>query len=177
MNATLEQKQNETRAPLRERILRELAIHQNRHSGALVTDQDLALADLTQSVGFVAGTVIWNNSPATQEKFPLKSHLQQIAAFAIGWAESFGGLPVFSLVEAERERQHRMFLAGKHSFNCCFPHIEPKRKARILVEEIGEVANAIDEVECDRMNECHIKEELVHVAAVAVAWLESLEAA
>ena len=51
------------------------------------------------------------------------------------------------------------------------------RKFRILAEEIGEVANALDRLEMINCmtNQKHLREELVQVAAVAVAWLEALE--
>lgn len=46
----------------------------------------------------------------------------------------------------------------------------PDRWNTILVEEVGEVSNAINEKDWD-----NLKKELVQVAAVAVAWLESIE--
>jgi NTP pyrophosphatase (non-canonical NTP hydrolase) len=44
------------------------------------------------------------------------------------------------------------------------------KKVSILLEEVGEVANAVLELDWD-----NLEKELVQVAAVAVAWLESFE--
>jgi NTP pyrophosphatase (non-canonical NTP hydrolase) len=72
--------------------------------------------------------------------------------------------------------------AGKFTFTCASPVACDNRKLRVLVEEVGEVAEAIDHLEqLNRTSKAaakqrdHLREELVQVAAVAVAWLESLE--
>ena len=71
-------------------------------------------------------------------------------------------------VAAERLRQEGLKASGKFTATCA-DDIPAASKLAILVEEVGEVARAI----CDRDPE-HMREELVQVAAVAVAWVEAL---
>jgi NTP pyrophosphatase (non-canonical NTP hydrolase) len=59
-----------------------------------------------------------------------------------------------------RERKRQDILHPNNKKGLYFP---------ILVEEVGEVAIALQYKDKD-----NLKEELVHVAAVAVRWLESL---
>ena len=72
--------------------------------------------------------------------------------------------PIILNIEEERERQDEKWgwpnggLAGQ----------DPYKKLAILAEEFGEVANALLEEDYENM-----KVELVQVAAVCVAWLES----
>jgi hypothetical protein len=93
-------------------------------------------------------------------------------------------MDVMARVTKERIRQQELFLAGKLSFTCASHTADDNRKLRVLVEEVGEVAEAIDLLEAAesrgdgaasalRREELHA--ELVQVATVAVAWLESLE--
>lgn len=74
---------------------------------------------------------------------------------------SLGDDSVLKDVKAERVRQN--ILWGRQDHN-------PDRWLTILVEEVGEVAKAIQEG--DKKN---YREELVQVAAVAVAAIESLD--
>lgn len=74
---------------------------------------------------------------------------------------------IYTHIDRERERQ-----------NTNFPHQTPQHLTdtphlcmSVLTEEVGEVARAI--LNNDRVN---LHDELVQVAAVAVAWLEGLEA-
>lgn len=91
-------------------------------------------------------------------------------------------LNVFARVAAERSRQKQLFACGKISFDCASVIPDPNRKLRVLIEEIGEVAQELDRLEGlrDRRGQKFVMEdlqtELTQVAAVAVAWLESLEA-
>ncbi|WP_306010484.1 hypothetical protein [Bacillus sp. MMSF_3328] len=61
-------------------------------------------------------------------------------------------------IAAERERQEELH-PNVHSE----PHL-----LAVLMEEVGEVAKALQE-------DSNITEELIHVAAVAVRWLETRE--
>ena len=70
---------------------------------------------------------------------------------------------IFSLVSSERIRQDKIH--GDGSMARCAQDL----KLAIITEELGEVARAI--IECDAAN---LREELVQVAACAVAWLESM---
>ena len=88
-------------------------------------------------------------------------------------------MEVMARVAQERVRQNQLFAEGKIPFNCASRIADRNRKLRVLVEEVGEVAEAIDQCELNpealRRRE-HLRDELVQVAAVAVAWLESMEA-
>lgn len=98
------------------------------------------------------------------------------------WVNSPKMLNVFARVAAERSRQKQLFACGKISFDCASVIPDPNRKLRVLIEEIGEVAQELDRLEGlrDRRGQKFVMEdlqtELTQVAAVAVAWLESLEA-
>lgn len=63
---------------------------------------------------------------------------------------------IFRAIIKERLRQNTMH-----------PNNKTEEYLAILIEEVGEVAKAIQ-------GEGNIKEELTHVAAVAVRWLEEL---
>ena len=88
-------------------------------------------------------------------------------------------LDVMTLVADERVRQNALFAEGKIPFNCASRIADPNRKLRVLVEEVGEVAEAIDRIENSKSNHRpareHLRDELVQVAAVACGWLESME--
>ena len=87
---------------------------------------------------------------------------------------------VMARVAAERVRQNELFAEGKIPFNCSSRIVDLNRKLRVLVEEVGEVAEAIDRIELSKPNHIpardHLRDELVQVAAVACAWLEAMEA-
>jgi hypothetical protein len=90
-------------------------------------------------------------------------------------------LDVFALVARERARQRDLYRTGRISFDCGSPIPDLNRKLRVLVEEVGEVAQDIDRLEDSRDARGRkfiledLEKELVQVAAVAVAWLESLQ--
>ena len=97
------------------------------------------------------------------------------------WRNSPAMLSVFARISAERGRQKLLYLTGKITFDCASTLPDPNRKFRVLTEELGEVAKELDKLEQlrDRRGEKFVledlRDELVQVAAVAVAWLESLE--
>ncbi len=77
---------------------------------------------------------------------------------------------IYALIDAERARQELRW-AEPHEWgrgSCASDAVEPTVKAAVLTEECGEVARAVLE------RDSGLKDELVQVAAVAVAWLESL---
>ena len=77
---------------------------------------------------------------------------------------------VYALIDAERERQREKW-RGQHAWgsgDCSSAGIAPIVKAVVLAEECGEVARAI-------LERNDPLEELVQVAAVAVAWIEGME--
>lgn len=98
------------------------------------------------------------------------------------WKNSPKMLDVFTRIAAERMRQRELFHTGRILFDCASPTPDENRKLRVLIEEVGEVAKELDNIEAARSERAvkfsreDLHNELVHVAAVAVAWLESLEA-
>lgn len=77
----------------------------------------------------------------------------------------------FAAIRRERSRQLEQW-GGSHTWgegDCSSPDLDPTLKAAILMEETGEVARAV--IDRDAAN---LETELIQVAAVAVAWLESL---
>lgn len=78
---------------------------------------------------------------------------------------------VFTLIDAERARQAVLW-NREHEWgygDCSSVNLPAITKAAVLGEECGEVARAVLERDNDAL-----RAELVQVAAVAVAWLESL---
>jgi len=78
---------------------------------------------------------------------------------------------VLDAVSAERDRQETLW-AGDHGWgvgSCASEHVDERTKLAVLLEEVGEVARAL--LERDRAS---LRVELTQVAAVSVAWLESL---
>lgn len=109
--------------------------------------------------------------------------LQSLAAFVCAWLAA-NGTTSSAMMEstfAERRRQDELLRTGKLLFNCASSIADDRRKFRVLIEEIGEVAQAIDRVECcpSRHQLETLKyeqfKETIQVLAVAVAWLEALE--
>jgi hypothetical protein len=76
---------------------------------------------------------------------------------------------VFAAITDERERQAAKW-GGPHDWghgDCSSPDVADIVKAAVLCEEAGEVARAV-------LDGRGLRDELVQVAAVAVAWLEAL---
>jgi hypothetical protein len=97
------------------------------------------------------------------------------------WKNTPAMLNVFALIAQERVRQRELFHQGKITFDCASVIPDPNRKLRVLVEEVGEVAQELDRLEAAKDKRAvqfiteDLRTELVQVAAVAVAWLESFE--
>lgn len=84
---------------------------------------------------------------------------------------------VLEEVSLERRRQERKGMEHRargqgHWRSCADPLLPTERKLAILGEEYGEVAKALNEEWVGQP--ANLREELIHVAAVAVAWAESL---
>ena len=78
---------------------------------------------------------------------------------------------IYAAIDAERLVQSAAW-GGPHKWgegDCSSTHVDLTVKAAVLAEECGEVARAV--LDADFGN---LRDELVQVAAVAVAWLESL---
>lgn len=76
----------------------------------------------------------------------------------------------YLLIDEERHQQHLRW--DKHHAwgfgDCSSPDVDQTVKACVLTEETGEVCRAILEADHEA-----VRRELVQVAAVCVAWLES----
>lgn len=83
---------------------------------------------------------------------------------------------VIGRVSLERDRQEII-----HERTCASDDVTDAERLAVLVEEVGEIARAIldsvvlDTTPAEQGNA--LRDELVQVAAVAVAWLEHIEAA
>ena len=76
------------------------------------------------------------------------------------------------LIVAERERQFGLW-NRTHEWgagDCSSVFVQPIVKVAVLTEEVGEVARAV----LDMSSPDVLREELAQVAAVALAWMESL---
>ena len=81
-------------------------------------------------------------------------------------------------VVQERARQRELWMAEKLPFNCDAEDIGLGEKLSALAEEFGEVAKEVNEANASihpREPMQRLRIELIQVAAVAVAWAESLE--
>jgi len=74
---------------------------------------------------------------------------------------------IWTAILKERARQEKKF-PGR-----TIADVPPLMKLRILVEEVGEVAEAMDTLDANTVR--NLKDELIQVAAVAVGWLESVD--
>ena len=83
---------------------------------------------------------------------------------------------VLLAVAAERGRQEQLFAAGQFPFTCSNAAVSGREKLPVLVEEVGEVAEALQRPgRLSDEHRAHLRTELIQVAAVAVAWAESLD--
>src|SRR5689334_5493368 len=80
-------------------------------------------------------------------------------------------LPALMLVVEERARQEAKLARGEFTWTAASPEASDSLKLAVLGEEFGEVCRAIGEHE----PRARLREELVQVAAVAVAWIEALD--
>lgn len=78
---------------------------------------------------------------------------------------------IWELIQNERDRQHDKW-DQPHDWgwgDCSSVLVSPITKVAVLTEEVGEVARAVLDGDEDQ-----VRRELVQVAAVVVAWLETL---
>ena len=76
---------------------------------------------------------------------------------------------IVDLVVAERARQEQLLADGVLPALCSQPDCPDVLRLAALIEEVGEVGRAIHDGDPD-----NLREELVQVAAVAIAWLEGI---
>jgi NTP pyrophosphatase (non-canonical NTP hydrolase) len=89
-------------------------------------------------------------------------------------------LSVLTAIAEERVRQESLKREGRFPHTCADAELSDHEKLTILVEEVGEVARAVlnkTKLAYDGFSFAQekLREELVQVAAVATAWLESIE--
>lgn len=80
---------------------------------------------------------------------------------------------IFDEIHAERERQNALKAAGK--FKCTAADLEATNDEKVVMlgEEFGEVCRAVH----DGHTPEELREELIQVAAIAVAWVQAVDAA
>jgi hypothetical protein len=114
----------------------------------------------------------------------LKESLETLLAFVVVWLrhEAEDDEEVVDAIWQERQRQRLLRLKSptKYPFDMDHPLPDVRRKFRVDAEEIGEVAEAIDKLECASprqryRRQAHLETELIQVGAVTEAWLESYE--
>jgi NTP pyrophosphatase (non-canonical NTP hydrolase) len=76
-------------------------------------------------------------------------------------------LSIFADIGVERERQEQKFGATESNPDAVW--------LAVLIEEVGEVGRALLDARRSLGPYSHLRKELVQVAAVAVAWLESID--
>jgi hypothetical protein len=97
---------------------------------------------------------------------------------------------VLSDVNSERSRQEELKKSGKFFWTCASPDVNDSDKLAVLAEEFGEVSKEVVDAMIERGRyaketleqpphriaalKLALYKELVQVAAVAVAWAESL---
>jgi NTP pyrophosphatase (non-canonical NTP hydrolase) len=78
-------------------------------------------------------------------------------------------------VRQERHRQEQLRREGRFTYTLATPDgMDDGEKLAALMEEVGEVARAILGDHDIVQDGGDVRKELIHVAAVAVAWAESL---
>lgn len=105
----------------------------------------------------------------------LRFTLANLAAYALIWATTgqMNFVRGCKAIAAERQRQGHLLVLGDIKEDVASPTTDPRAKFRVLFEECGEVAHAIDQVLHHGLAASNIHTELTQVAAVCVAWLES----
>jgi NTP pyrophosphatase (non-canonical NTP hydrolase) len=89
----------------------------------------------------------------------------------LGWHK------IAEAIDDERGRQERLKREGKFRYTCADPKMGDFACLAVLVEEVGEVARLLCDFEGGKRYDLSLmRAELTQVAAVAVAWLQRLEA-
>lgn len=86
---------------------------------------------------------------------------------------------IFEAINRERARQETLKAAGKFKYTCVDSNMLSSEKYLVLAEEVGEVARAVLNLQkfaSDYSADLgKVREELIQVAAVSVAWLEFID--
>lgn len=88
-----------------------------------------------------------------------------------------GRATILYQISLERDRQEALKAEGRFKFTCADPDVPIGHNIMVLGEEYGEVCTAVLEAEglSFDLHQPHLRKELIHVAAVAVAWIEALD--
>src|SRR5690349_6839113 len=107
---------------------------------------DAKLKDLSVGVGLLGQNLGRAGLP---EQFSTSGRLRQIAGHCVGWIASLGVKEPTAALSKERERQIslRKRKPNRYLVDVAHPMPDETRKYRVVVEELGEVAKAIDELE------------------------------
>lgn len=93
-------------------------------------------------------------------------------------------LEIFHDIGTERIRQEQLRLEGKFPATCATvggPELSDDRCLRICVEEIGEIADALNERENTLHrgeplpNPAHLRDEIIQLAACCIAWVQRID--
>lgn len=84
---------------------------------------------------------------------------------------------VLAEVHRERLRQETLKAESKFRYTCADPGMPDEAKMLCLVEEMLEANKALLGQKLLTKDDGNLREELIHVAAVAVAWAESIRGA
>lgn len=94
-------------------------------------------------------------------------------------SELFPRERIYLAISRERARQETLKAAGKFKYTCADSNMLSSEKYLVLAEEVGEVARAVLNLQNFAFDYSadlgKVREELVQVAAVSVAWLEFID--
>lgn len=139
----------------------------------------IGLSARLSAIGGDVSSLIWVDTAEERDQCRnnLRFNLANLAAYALIWATAGQRNYVRGCrrIQQERERQKELLAAGKIIDDVASPATTGLARFRVLLEEVGEVAHAIDQVKHHGLAAGNIGTELIQVAAVCVAWLESLE--
>lgn len=80
-------------------------------------------------------------------------------------------------IHRERLRQDQLKAEGRFAYTCADPEMTHSERLTVLGEEFGETCHEVNEgIGANRkVNLMKLRKELIQVAAVAMAWIESVE--
>ncbi len=137
---------------------------------------DARLLKLSIGVGLLGVAM---GRPWIDQAFGTVGRLRQVAGYCAGWLVRLGVKEPPQALSKERDRQIRLRRRhpDRYLVDVAHPTPDEARKYRVLVEELGEVAKAIDKWEMSPTPEAlrELRAEITQVGAVALAWLESKE--
>jgi len=161
------------------RVLERAAIYVDGQRGLCdkLECDDERLVHIAQLLSGIADNALLSVHGIREQRDEAASQLIHYLSGLLVFCSAWLGLEEFiELIFRERVRQRTLFLARKLPFDCASTITDPRRKFRVLLEEAGEVARAVDHVEQrdTEQNRFEQRVEIAQLAAVAAAWLEAL---